>query len=216
MAAHEDLSGADTFAATRHRMVDHDIRRRGITAEPILAAMGRVRRHLFVPPGLRSSAYADRALPIGGGQTISQPYIVARMAELAGVEPDSKVLDVGTGSGYAAAVLSEIARDVVTIELRPDLATEAASRLAGLGYDNVVVHTGDARRLELGKFDAILVAAAAEEVPPGLTDQLANGGRLVIPLGGRLSQRLWVIERRHDQLVRQAHEAVAFVPLIEG
>lgn len=215
MVEDEGLNGLDAFAAARKRMLERDIRRRGVTATPILSAMGKVPRHLFVPPDLRSSAYDDRALPIGGGQTISQPYIVARMIALAAVGADSKVLDVGTGSGYAAAVLAEIVDEVVTIEVRPDLAAEAAGRLTELGYDNVVVHTGDARRLELGQFDAILVAAAATDVPPGLEDQLAEGGRLVIPLGGRMSQRLWVVERQGDQLLRESHEAVAFVPLIE-
>lgn len=215
MAAGEDLSGPDAFAASRRRMVDHDIVGRGITAEAILNALSKVERHRFVPPELQSAAYADRALPIGGGQTISQPFIVARMVELARIGPESKVLDVGTGSGYAAAVLAEIARDVVTIEVRPELAAAAAARLTELGYGNIAVHTGDARSLELGRFDAIVVAAATHDVPSGLTDQLAEGGRLVIPLGGRVSQHLWVIERQGDDLTRHRHEAVAFVPLIE-
>ncbi len=213
MAPDEDLT-ADPYAARRHAMVERDIRRRGVNDAEVLEAMRRVPRHLFVPPEMRATAYSDRALPIGGRQTISQPYIVARMVELARVGPEDRVLDVGTGSGYAAAVLAEIASEVVTVEVRPDLAAQAKDRLIELGYDNVVCHRGDAAALDLGRFDAILVAAATRHTPAGLERQVADGGRLVIPLGSRPSQRLWVIGRRGDEFVREPHEAVAFVPLI--
>jgi protein-L-isoaspartate(D-aspartate) O-methyltransferase len=136
------------------------------------------------------------------------------MIELAAVTPTSRVLDVGTGSGYAAAVLAEIAEEVVTVEIREDLAETAKKTLVELGYDNIDCRHGNAATLELGHFDAILVAAATRESPPGLESQLTDGGRLVIPLGRRASQRLWVIERSGDELLRRPHESVAFVPLL--
>lgn len=213
MAADENLT-ADAYTVLRHQMVEEDIRRRGVLDEAVLEAMRRVPRHRFVPSDLQRAAYADRALPIGGGQTISQPYIVARMIELAAVTPTARVLDVGTGSGYAAAVLAEMADEVVTVEIREDLAATAKTTLAALGYDNIDCRHGNAADLDLGSFDAILVAAATRESPAGLESQLANGGRLVIPLGSRASQRLWVIERSGDELLRRPHESVAFVPLL--
>lgn len=213
MAADEDLT-ADAYTVLRHQMVEEDIQRRGVLDEAVLEAMRRVPRHRFVPSDLQRAAYADRALPIGGGQTISQPYIVARMIELAAVTPTARVLDVGTGSGYAAAVLAEIADEVVTVEIRDDLAKTAKTTLVELGYDNIDCRHGNAAALDLGSFDSILVAAATRESPPGLESQLADGGRLVIPLGSRASQRLWVIERSGDELLRRPHESVAFVPLL--
>lgn len=206
MAADEDLT------RRRQAMVRADIARRGIQDEAILEAMRRVPRHRFVPERVRMAAYEDRALPIGAGQTISQPYIVARMAELARVTAGDKVLDVGTGSGYAAAVLAEIGAEVVTVEVVAELAEAAARRLAA--YPGVTVVRGDATRERLGEFDAILVAAATGDAPPPLEDQLADGGRLVIPLGSRHHQHLWVIERRGTGLVHVRHEPVAFVPLV--
>lgn len=213
MAADEDLT-ADAYTVLRHQMVEEDIQRRGVLDVAVLEAMRRVPRHRFVPSDIRRAAYADRALPIGGGQTISQPYIVARMIELAAVTPTARVLDVGTGSGYAAAVLAEIADEVVTVEIRDDLAETAKTTLVELGYENIDFRHGNASTLDLGSFDAILVAAATRESPPGLESQLADGGRLVIPLGSRASQRLWVIERRGEELLRRPHESVAFVPLL--
>lgn len=203
----------ERYTLARQRMVDRQIAARGISDPLILEAMGKVPRHLFVPPDLAESAYEDRPLPIGEGQTISQPYIVARTIELAQVRPHHRVCEVGTGCGYAAAVLASIAREVVTFEIRPRLARSARQRLAALGYDNVEVIEGDGSSYE-GAFDRIVVAAAAERIPPTLEADLNEGGRLVIPVGGRFSQHLWTVERRGDEFVRSRHDAVAFVPLV--
>lgn len=197
-------------------MVERQIAARGVTEEAILDAMRTVPRHRFVPPGSRRSAYADRALGLSEGQTISQPFIVARMIQLAEVESGDRVLDVGTGSGYAAAVLAHIADEVVSVEIVPALARSARRRLAELGYDNVTVVEGQWTELAEcdGPFDAIVVAAAAREIPSSLEERLAAGGRLVVPVGDRLGQHLWVVERDGDTMERSRHEAVAFVPLI--
>jgi len=199
----------------RHLMVERQIRRRGITDPRILAAMEEVPRHRFVDDRLQDRAYDDGPLPIGEGQTISQPYIVALMAELAEIGPDDRVLDVGTGSGYAAAVYSRLARQVTSIEIRPELAETARARLADLGYDNVTVITGGLEAVaDSPPFDAILAAAAAPRVPPALEELLAEGGRLVMPVGSSFQQHLWTVRRRGTELERRRHEAVAFVPLV--
>lgn len=206
---------ADEFAHRRERMVERQIRSRGITQPRLLEAMRKVPRHAFVPERLRDSAYEDHPLPIGEGQTISQPFIVARMADLAGIGPDHRVLEVGAGSGYAAAVYAELGREVVAVEIRGSLAEEARRTLSDLGYSNVTVLTGSVDAVERGKrFDRILAAAAATEIPAALEERLANGGRLVVPVGSRFSQHLWTVERRDDRLARERHEAVAFVPLV--
>jgi len=199
-------------------MVEEQLRARDIEDPRVLAAMGRVPRHLFVPAALRFRAYADHPLPIGNGQTISQPYIVALMTQLAEVEPDDVVLEIGTGSGYQAAVLSEIAREVATIEIVPDLAETADARLSELGYRNVTVRTGDGYVgwKEKAPFDAILVTAAAPEVPPPLVEQLAPGAILVIPVGPQSQvQSLLRIEKAADgtTLTREILPVV-FVPLV--
>ena len=175
--------------------------------------MEAVPRHHFVPPGERQLAYDDRPLPIGGGQTISQPWIVARMAEALEIQPDDRVLEVGTGSGYAAAVLAELAARVVTIEQDRTLATRAAQVLDD--RDNVVVVVGDGSRgwPDEAPYDAISVAAAAPEVPPPLLDQLADGGRLVMPVGPSSMHRLLLLRRDGEDLVEQDLGAVRFVPL---
>lgn len=198
----------------RARMVDEQIQARGITDERVLAAMREVPRHEFVPPRWRDRAYEDRPLPIGEDQTISQPYIVALMTELAAPTPASRVLEVGTGSGYQAAVLAEITKEVFTIEIIEALATRAASTLKRLGYASVQVRHGDGYRgwPEVAPFDAILVTASAPQVPAPLLEQLAEGGRLVIPIGGRM-QQLQVYRRTPDGIEAESVVPVAFVPM---
>lgn len=203
------------FARLRQEMVEHQMRSRDITDEAVLKAMGRVPRHLFVPPDLAASAYEDSPLPIGHGQTISQPYIVALMTQLSRAAPGKKALDVGTGSGYQAAVLAEIVDEVYSIEILCDLADEARERLEKLSYSNVEVRCGDgyAGWREHAPFDVIIVAAAPEKVPEPLIEQLAPGGRLLIPVG-QLHQELIVIEKAADGSVsRHAYGGVRFVPM---
>jgi protein-L-isoaspartate(D-aspartate) O-methyltransferase len=208
----------EDFDRDRRLMVEEQLRGRDIDDPAVLKAMARVPRHLFVPAAARPLAYADHPLPIGSGQTISQPYIVALMTQLAEVEPDDVVLEVGTGSGYQAAVLSEIVREVYTIEIVPELAESARKRLADLGYRDVTVRTGDGYLgwKEKGPFAAILVTAAAPEVPPPLLEQLEAGGILVIPVGEPSSiQSLLRIEKRADGTsVTREVIPVRFVPLV--
>jgi protein-L-isoaspartate(D-aspartate) O-methyltransferase len=217
-AARCSSQGEETYDEPRRRMVEEQLRARDIEDPRVLAAMGRVPRHLFVPAALRFRAYADHPLPIGNGQTISQPYIVALMTQLAEVEPDDVVLEIGTGSGYQAAVLSEIVREVATIEIVPELADTARTRLAELGYRNVTVRTGDGYLgwKEKAPFDAILVTAAAPEVPPPLVEQLAPGAILVIPVGPQSQvQRLLRIQKAADgTTVTREILPVVFVPLV--
>ena len=175
----------DGYEDARQVMVARQLQRRDITDPRVLIAMGTVPRHRFVPGALASQAYGDYPLPIGGGQTISQPYIVALMTQWAEVAPGDKVLEVGTGSGYQAAVLAELTEKVFSIEIRPELARRASALLKEMGYGRVQVRSGDGYRgwPEEAPFDAILVTAAAPRVPPALAAQLKEGGRLVIPLG---------------------------------
>jgi protein-L-isoaspartate(D-aspartate) O-methyltransferase len=205
-----------SFKAERERMVANQIAERGIVDERILKAMRRVPRHLFLPEGVRHRAYQDSPVAIGEGQTISQPYIVALMTSLLEVEVGHKVLDVGTGSGYQAAVLAELGADVHSIERHPRLAKQAEARLHHLGYDSVQVHVGDGTQgLEaFGPYDGIIVAAAAPSVPEPLLDQLAEGGRLVIPVGSRFAQTLEVWKKVGGKFQREAQGGVVFVPLV--
>ena len=200
-------------------MVADQLLGRDIRDVLVIKAMDTVPREAFVPERERDAAYLDRPLPIGGGQTISQPYMVARMVELLRVGRDDRVLEVGTGSGYAAAVLAELGCRVTTIERDPDLADAARWRLASLGYANRVdVRTGDGS-LGLGDeapWDGIVVAAAAPEVPPALREQLGDGRRLVIPVGTRRQQQLIVVERHGDEWRETSDGACVFVPLIGG
>lgn len=205
----------DEYTLARKRMVREQIEGRGIHTPRLLAAFEAVPRHLFVPPEELAWAYADGPLPIGEGQTISQPYIVALMTDLLDLQPTDRVLEVGTGSGYQAAILSQLAAEVHTVEILPALAQRAAERLARLGYSNVHVHVGDGSLgwPEAAPYDAILVAAAGPEVPPPLLEQLAEGGRLVAPVGGRYTQVLEIVERRGNEFARRQDIPVAFVPL---
>lgn len=206
-------------ADERARMVEWQLRRRGIRDERVLAAMGRVRRELFVPPELRDAAYGDAALPIGGEQTISQPYMVALICEQLALRGGERVLDVGTGSGYQAAVLAELAGEVHTIERIPELAEAARANLASAGYGaRVHLHVGDGTRgvPEHAPFAAIAVAAAALEAPPVLYDQLEPRGRLVVPVGGPGGQWLEVVVRTPEGPAALRSVPCRFVPLVAG
>ncbi|MFQ6098900.1 MAG: protein-L-isoaspartate(D-aspartate) O-methyltransferase [Armatimonadota bacterium] len=204
------------FERARHDMVEHQLIGRGIRDERVLAAMRKVPRHAFVPEGLDVAAYSDQPLPIGGGQTISAPYVVALMLELLELKGDETVLEVGTGSGYQAALLAELARRVYTIERVPELAARARENLQSLGYGDVSVVVGDGTQglAFCGPFDGIVVAAASPQIPPPLVEQLTDGGRLVLPLGGRNTQTLVVIRRRGDRVEQREVCGVVFVPLI--
>jgi protein-L-isoaspartate(D-aspartate) O-methyltransferase len=198
-------------------MVERQLRRRGIADERVLDAMARVPRELFVPEGLRRRAYEDAALPIGAGQTISQPYMVALICEQLALRGGERVLDVGTGSGYQAAVLAELAAEVRSIERIPELAARARENLAAAGYgERVRVHVGDGTRglPEHAPYGGIAVAAAAPEAPASLYEQLEPGGRLVVPVGNRLEQRLEVIVRRPEGPSTLHSVPCRFVPLV--
>jgi protein-L-isoaspartate(D-aspartate) O-methyltransferase len=200
----------------RARMVDEQLRSRDIVDERVLQAMERVPRELFVPDDLRGRAFDDAALPIAAGQTISQPYMVARIAQELGLDGDERILDVGTGSGYQAAVLAELGDEVHTIERIPELAEQARRNLEAAGYDQVTAHQGDGSRglPELAPFDAVAVAAAAPGFPQALYDQLRPGGRLVVPVGGRHGQRLEVIVRSPEGPAVVRSVPCRFVPLV--
>jgi protein-L-isoaspartate(D-aspartate) O-methyltransferase len=204
------------YAADRAKMVRNQIEARGVHDPRVLAAMRAVPRHRFVPAYQIASAYRDSPLPIGEGQTISQPYIVALMSEMLELTGDEKVLEIGTGSGYQAAILGQLAAEVISVERFESLAQEARARLQELGYHNVRVDVGDG---SLGwppdaPYDAIIVTAASPELPPPLEDQLAEGGRLVAPVGPRWTQHLVRVRRRKGKLHREKTIGVAFVPLI--
>ncbi|OLC89697.1 MAG: protein-L-isoaspartate O-methyltransferase [Acidobacteria bacterium] len=204
------------YAPQRAEMIEKQLRRRGISDAAVLAAMLAVPRHQFVPEELRSRAYEDAPLPIGGGQTISQPYIVAAMTSVLRLQPGDRVLEIGTGCGFQAAVLSHLAREVFTIELRPELASAASEKLARLGYHNVHVHCGDGTLglPEFAPFDGILVAAAAPEVPEPLLTQLAETGRLIIPVGDADNQELQLVEKHAGVFSTKMLEGCRFVPLV--
>jgi protein-L-isoaspartate(D-aspartate) O-methyltransferase len=208
----------DHCPMTTRQMVDSQLRSRGISDPRVLDAMLRVPRHEFVPENHRAEAYEDHPLPIGDGQTISQPYVVALMLELLQLSPTDNVLEVGTGSGYVTALLAELAAQVFSIERHAALATAARNTLAALGYTNIQVFTGDGT---LGlpahaPFDAILVSAAAPNLPPALLSQLRNGGRMIIPVGSPDSQQLHFIRMLDGQPVITMRDPVRFVPLISG
>ncbi len=205
------------FDSLRDKMVRTQLERRDVTDARVLEAMRQVPRHLFVPDGLRQLAYDDRPLPIGHGQTISQPYIVALMTQLAQPSATERVLEVGTGCGYQAAVLARIVREVFSIELIPELAEAAELRLRQLGIQNVTLRLGDGHAgwPERAPFDLILVACAPPEPPAPLLEQLAPGGRLVLPVGTLRVQELRRIEKLPDGTTRCSREGgVAFVPML--
>ncbi|MFW5996996.1 MAG: protein-L-isoaspartate(D-aspartate) O-methyltransferase [Lentisphaeria bacterium] len=212
------FANAGERADERQQMVEQQVEGRGITDEQVLDAMQKVPRHKFVPAASRSSAYNDRSLPIGHGQTISQPYIVAYMTELLQSESDHKVLEIGTGSGYHAAVISQIVKEVYTIEIIPELARQAKERLeADQMYENVTVKTGDGYNgwEEHAPFDGIVVTAAASHIPPPLVEQLKTGGRMIIPVGPVTRvQQLMLVEKEEDGTIRKHSKMpVRFVPL---
>ncbi len=207
---------SDDRLEERMEMVERQIRRRGVTDQDVLDAMERVPRHEFVPTQHRSQAYADHPLPIGYGQTISQPYIVALMTELLDLQSTDRVLEIGTGSGYQAAILGEIVAEVYTVEIIEPLATEAKGRLERLGYKNVYSRHADGYYgwEEHAPYDAIIVTCAPDHIPQPLVQQLADGGRLVIPVGPPGGyQTLWEITREGEEIKKRNVTGVAFVPL---
>ena len=206
----------DEDAERRRRMVDRQLRARDVRDERVLAAMARVPRELFVPEGLRDRAYDDSALPLPEGQTISQPYMVARICEALDLRGRERVLDVGTGSGYQAAVLAELAAEVFTIERIPELVALARTNLEAAGYGNVEVHVGDGTLglPEHAPFDAIAVAAAVPDLPQTLYDQLRPRGRIVLPVGSRRAQELQVIVRSPEGPAVLRSVPCRFVPLV--
>jgi protein-L-isoaspartate(D-aspartate) O-methyltransferase len=204
------------FSAQRARMVESHLRARGIADERVLGAMLRVPREEFAPERYREQAYEDHPLPIGEGQTISQPYIVASMLEALSLSPSDKVLEVGTGSGYVTAILAELAAEVVSIERHAKLAERARELLARMGLTNVDVIVGDGSRgfPESAPYDAIIVSAAAPELPPELVEQLTEGGRMIIPVGSGDAQQLQLIQMRDGQPRTMLRELCRFVPLV--
>lgn len=210
-----DFLDEEEYVTRREAMVSEQIIPRGIIEPRLIEAMRTVPRHLFVPAGYRRYAYSDHPLPIGEGQTISQPYMVALMTNLLQLTGKEKVLEIGTGSGYQAAILSRLAREVHTIEIIPEVARKASATLDSLGFSGITVHVGDGSRgwPEASPFDAILVTAAAKDIPKSFFEQLVKTGRLVIPIGGRSVQhiQLWTYEYNHWD--SETILAVSFVPM---
>jgi protein-L-isoaspartate(D-aspartate) O-methyltransferase len=214
----------ENYEVARREMVAQQIRERGIRSQRVLDAMMDVPRHLFISRDQASQAYADGPLPIGGGQTISQPFMVAAMSEALALEGSERVLEIGAGSGYQAAVLSRLAREVIAVESQPALAAAARDRLSRLGYSNVRIEEGDGSMgwppvnsvdgPPAAQYEAILVSAAAPAVPPPLVEQLAEGGRLLIPVGSSERQELLRIVKREGRTTQQSLYACRFVPLL--
>jgi protein-L-isoaspartate(D-aspartate) O-methyltransferase len=205
------------FAKERRVMTDSQIRARGVRDPRVLAAIEKVPRHLFVPEGMRGCAHADEPLPIGQGQTISQPYIVAYMTAALGLQGGERVLEIGTGSGYQTAVLAEMVREVWTVEIVENLSRQARSILDSLGYANIRYRVGDGSGgwPESAPFDAVMVTAAAARMPESLEEQLGPGGRMIIPVGTDL-QELILVRREEKGLTRERLLAVRFVPLVKA
>ncbi|MFH2069291.1 MAG: protein-L-isoaspartate(D-aspartate) O-methyltransferase [Candidatus Omnitrophota bacterium] len=209
------LSAADPYQESRQKMVEHDIKGRGVKDARVLEVMGKLPRHLFVDQRYREHAYRDHPLPIGEGQTISQPYIVALMTESLSLKPTDRVLELGTGSGYQAAVLAEMVKEVYTIEIRERLARSAAARLENLGYRNVKVKHADGYFgwEEYAPFDAIMITAAVNHIPPLLLKQLKEGGRLILPLGSTVyHQTLTLVTKKGAKFSFRELIPVRFVP----
>ncbi len=206
------------YTSARQTMVTQQIKKRGIRDERVLHALTQVPRHLFVPPAYRDRAYQDEPLSIGQGQTISQPYIVALMSERLLLTGTEKVLEIGTGSGYQAAVLSHLAQQVYSIEILPQLMDTARQRLQQLGYTNVTVILGDGNLgwEQESPYDAIIVTAAARHIPPTLIQQLAEGGRMVLPVERNEQQHLLRLRKRDGQIIEEELGLVRFVPLVGG
>jgi len=206
----------DASAAARRAMVETQIRKRGVSSPLVLEAMARVPRHEFVPERFRDDAYADKPLPIGEGQTISQPYMVAAMTDALELTGSERVLEIGTGSGYQAAVLSLLAQEVISVESHTLLALSAQERLTRLGYNNVHVHNGDGSVgfPDAAPYDAILVTAGAPEIPQIFAEQLREGGRLVIPVGDQENQKLVQARKEGGKLKTRALFGCRFVPLL--
>lgn len=216
--ASSGASDEERFESERRDMVENQIKSRGVSDARVLHAMLSVKRHLFVPDEARRYAYEDSAMPIGLNQTISQPYIVALMTELASISPSSRVLEIGTGTGYQAAVLAEIAEKVYSIEIIGELAENARKRLQKLGYKNIEIRHGDgyAGWPEQAPFDAIVVTAAAPEIPEELIHELKIGGRMIIPLGD-IFQELYVLTKNKDGgFIKEHVIPVRFVPMVRG
>jgi protein-L-isoaspartate(D-aspartate) O-methyltransferase len=214
----QQIPSAADFAAHRQRMIEQQLKPRGIKDERVLAAMARVPREEFVPQNARAEAYEDGPLPIGYDQTISQPYIVAFMTEQLRPKPGDRVLEIGSGSGYQAAILAELVADVYTIEIVEPLAKTAEATLQRLGYKNVHIEVGDGYKgwPEEAPFDAIIVTCAPENVPQPLVDQLQDGGRMVIPVGERFAQQLYLLEKKDGHLKESVTLPVRFVPMLRS
>lgn len=208
------MSGVDEFAIVRQKMVRNQIENRDIQNPDILAAMRKIKRHLFVKPEYHKWAYHDRPLPIENGQTISQPYIVALMTELLELTHESKVLEIGTGCGYQTAVLAELSHKVYTIEILPELAESAETRLKELNYHNIHLKQGNGYYgwIEYAPYDAVLVTAAPKKIPHRLTQQLTDGGRMVIPVGANV-QDLYVLQKSNGKVNTTRITGVSFVPM---
>jgi len=206
----------DHYHKPRENMVKHQIAARGVKDPRVLGAMARVPRHRFVPDSIADRAYDDSPLPIGEGQTISQPYMVAWMTELLEIADSDRVLEIGTGSGYQAAILCELAAEVISIEKYPDLAREAQERLHSLGYRNITIHVGDGTLgwPQEAPYNGIIVTAGAPSVPQPLLEQLADGGKLVIPVGPSGMQMLNVIRRKGNDYQAREEGTCVFVPLV--
>ena len=207
---------AADLAAQRQRMVEQQLKPRGIKEERVLAAMAKVPREEFIPVDVRADAYEDGPLPIGYDQTISQPYVVAFMTEQLRPKPSDRVLEIGSGSGYQAAILAELVGEVYTIEIVEPLAKSAEATLQRLGYKNVHIKAGDGYNgwPEEAPFDAVIVTCAPEKVPQPLVDQLKDGGRMVIPVGERFAQQLYLLEKKNGQLKESVTLPVRFVPML--
>ncbi len=212
---HQPKKPALDLSPQRKQMVAEQLRSRGISDRRVLAAMSKVPREQFVPEKSRSESYADRPLPIGNGQTISQPYMVALMTEQLRLQPQDRVLEIGTGSGYQTAVLAELAANVYSVEIVEPLAKQAKATLRRLGYRNVQVKVGDGYQgwAEYAPYDAIVVTCAPDHVPQPLTQQLKEGGRMTIPVGPRLAQELYLLMKRNGRMQQAAIVDVRFVPM---